>query len=358
MSRMTRLKEDTAATVRCLLITVLMVLTAPGIFEWKKIPTDTRTNVFVDRHIRCVISLGDDMKGANGLVSGFCYELLRKFADENGFTMTAIAEGDHGEEWIDSLRNGIIDIIVLRPEIHSLHEDLNISHSITAGSALATAEGHINEIRQFNNWLSRTKATGCYENLRSKYFRKFNPIKRADAGELSKTVSPYDDLIKKYATGLGWDWRLLAALVYQESKFSISSKSHRGARGLMQVMPKTAKHYGIDDLTDPDMNLFAGTSHLKRLQKMFSKYELEPDELLKFTLAAYNAGEGRIKYLRCLATEMQADPCKWEEVAGIIPLVCKDPVLDLSKFKGEETIGYVNNIMSLYGAICRICPQK
>lgn len=355
---MTRLKEDTAAVIRCILITVFMALTSPGIFELRKTPTDTGTNVFEDRHIRCVISLGDDMKGANGLVSGFCYELLRKFASENSFTITVIAEGDHGEEWIDSLRNGRIDILVLHPELHAGHDDLNISHRLTASSALATAEGHINEIRQFNNWLCRTKVSGCCENLGTKYFRKFNPIKRAEAGEVSNTISPYDDLIKKYASELGWDWRLLAALVYQESKFSISSKSHRGARGLMQVMPKTARNYEVDDLTDPDMNLFAGTSHLKRLQKMFGKYELESGELLKFTLAAYNAGEGRIKYLRCLAAEMQADPCKWEEVAGIIPLVCKDPVLDLDKFNGEETIVYVQNIMSLYEAICRICPQK
>lgn len=355
---MTRLKENTATLLRCLAMTVLMVFTAPGIFEWRKSPTDTGKNVFEDRSIRCVISLGDDMKGADGLVSGFCYELLRKFAAENNFTMTAIAEGDHGEEWIDSLRNGSIDIMVLRPELHEGNCGLNISHRLSANAALATASGHIDEIIQFNNWLNRARVSGYYETLRKKYFRKFNPLKRAGDGEVSGTISPYDDLIKKYASGLGWDWRLLAALVYQESKFSISSKSHRGARGLMQVMPNTAKHYEIDDLTDPDMNLFAGTSHLKRLQKMLGNDALGQEELLKFTLAAYNAGEGRIKYLRGLAAERQADPDKWEDVADIIPLACKDPYLNLNKFNGYETIEYVKNVMALYDAICRICPKK
>lgn len=355
---MIRLKADTAAAIRRLVITVIMVFTFPAIFERNASPTCTRENVFEDRHVRCVISLGDDMKGSNGLVSGFCYELLTKFAAENNCTITTVAEGDHGEEWIDSLRNGIIDIMVLRPELHAGHDDLNFSHRITANTAFATAGCNINEIRQLNNWMNRVRISGDYEKLRAKYFRRFNPIKRAEAGEVSGTISPYDDLIRKYAAELGWDWRLLAALVYQESKFSISSKSHRGARGLMQVMPRTAKHYEVDDLANPEMNLFAGTSHLKRLQKMFSQYGLEPEELLKFTLAAYNAGEGRIKYLRFLALERDVNPGVWENIAEIIPLVCQDPILDLKKFNGEETIAYVRNIMALYDAICTICPQR
>ena len=74
--------------------------------------------------------------------------------------------------------------------------------------------------------------------------------KRAAKGVTSDRVSPYDELIKKYAKELGWDWRMLAAVVYQESKFSINSVSHRGAVGLMQVMPQTGLYYGVEDLTD------------------------------------------------------------------------------------------------------------
>ena len=117
----------------------------------------------------------------------------------------------------------------------------------------------------------------------------------------------YDDLLKQYSKELGWDWRMLAAVVYQESKFSINSTSHRGATGLMQVMPSTAEYYGIDDLLDPEKNLKAGTRHLKRLQKMFEKSGMDQTEQIKFTLAAYNAGEGRIADCRRFAEAKAAE---------------------------------------------------
>jgi membrane-bound lytic murein transglycosylase F len=191
---------------------------------------------------------------------------------------------------------------------------------------------------------------------------KYDPIKRADKGIVSKTLSPYDDVIRKYAAELGWDWRMLAAVVYQESKFSINSRSHRGAQGLMQVMPQTAKHYQVEDLLDPDQNLKAGTSHLKRLQRLYIKQDLEPMELIKFTLAAYNAGEGRVADCRSFAAKQQVDSTKWDEIVKIIPLMREDSILEdesvkLGKFQGHETIAYIDNVMALYDAFCRICPN-
>jgi membrane-bound lytic murein transglycosylase F len=169
-------------------------------------------------------------------------------------------------------------------------------------------------------------------------------------------------VIRKYAAELGWDWRMLAAVVYQESKFSINSRSHRGAQGLMQVMPQTAKHYQVEDLLDPDQNLKAGTSHLKRLQRLYIKQDLEPMELIKFTLAAYNAGEGRVADCRSFAAKQQVDSTKWDEIVKIIPLMREDSILEdesvkLGKFQGHETIAYIDNVMALYDAFCRICPN-
>ena len=155
---------------------------------------------------------------------------------------------------------------------------------------------------------------------------------------------------------------MLAAVVYQESKFSINTSSHRGARGLMQVMPSTAKYYGIDNLLDPDKNLKAGTSHLKRLQRMFDKCEMDDVEKIKFTLAAYNAGEGRIADCRRFAEAKSADSNSWDEIVNLIPLMREDSIREeesvkLGKFQGYETIAYVENIMELYNAICTICPS-
>ena len=131
----------------------------------------------------------------------------------------------------------------------------------------------------------------------------------------------------------------------------------------MQVMPQTGNIYGVEDLMNPEQNIYAGTSHLKRLQKMFSKYDLSQEELIKFTLAAYNAGEGRVMDCRNLAAAKGLDNSRWEEVIKVIPLMREDSILQeesvkLGKFHGYETIDYIDSVMSHYQAICRICPTS
>ena len=107
----------------------------------------------------------------------------------------------------------------------------------------------------------------------------------------------------------------------------------------------------------------AGTRHLKKLQGIFSKYELSQEELIKFTLAAYNAGEGRIIDCRNLAESKGYDNNRWDEIVKIIPLMREDSILEdesvkLGKFQGHETIDYVESVMSHYQAICQICPTS
>ena len=130
----------------------------------------------------------------------------------------------------------------------------------------------------------------------------------------------------------------------------------------MQVMPQTAKYYKVDDLLDPDQNILAGTRHLKRLQNLYIKQNLEHQELVKFTLAAYNAGEGRVADCRNFAASMEVDSNSWDEIVKIIPLMREDSILEeesvkLGKFQGHETIAYIDNVMALYEAFCKICPE-
>lgn len=129
----------------------------------------------------------------------------------------------------------------------------------------------------------------------------------------------------------------------------------------MQVMPATGRKYGIEDLTDPESNLIAGTSHLKRLQNMFVGKGFSQEEIVRFTLAAYNAGEGRIMDCRNLAAAQGLDNRVWENIVKVIPMMREDTILEdetvkLGKFQGHETIAYIENIQSLYKAICTICP--
>lgn len=321
-------------------------------------------NTFIGKEIKCVIDLGDDMRGAHGLETGFSYELLGKFAQAHDCMADIVTvTGKDTTDYLELLKKGKIDILVTHVDDDETFEGMGISHSVNGCSAWITSEENLRGLSQINGWMSCFSATDEYRQIVKRYFNSTNPSKRAERGVIAENVSPYDSILKEYASALGWDWRMLAAVVYQESKFSINSCSHRGAKGLMQVMPRTAMKYGIYDLSDPEKNIEAGTEHLKRLQRLYRNEGMSHDELIKFTLASYNAGEGRISDCRSLAAAMSKDNTKWENIVDVIPMMREDSILDNNavkhgKFQGHETIAYVDNIMDIYKAICKIHPNS
>ena len=344
-----------------MLFSFLVICMTPLLERGRVLSGASSTNAFAGEELTCVIDLGNDMYDSDGLKTGFSYDLLNKFAKDNKCSVKIVIP-DNIEDYQDSLENGRIDILVTSTSDATIAERANI-RQLDNHTLWAVRKDDTHKARSLDVWMSHFKGSESYTDLQNKYYRTFNPHKRARKNMLTSTVSPYDDLFRKYAAELDWDWRMLAAVVYQESRFSINSVSHRGAVGLMQVMPQTAGTYGVNDLVNPEKNLKAGTSHLKRLQKMLKKNGLEGDELVKFTLAAYNAGEGRIADCRRFAESINADSRKWSEITAIIPQMREDSILEnkdvkLGKFQGYETIAYVDNIMSLYESICMIHPSR
>lgn len=354
-----KLKERTRLKLRYAIVSLFVICITPLCERGRMLNGAHSDNSLAGRNLTCVIDLGDEMYGGHGLETGMNYELLCRFAEDNRCNVSIISSSK-GENTLDSLKTEKADIVI--SHMHDLISDsISLSRPLNTCSAWAVRNDREDDLRQINIWISHIRASGELDRINSRYSSCANPVKRAENGVTVRSVSPYDDLLKKYAAQLGWDWRMLAAVVYQESKFSINSRSHRGAQGLMQVMPGTAEYYGVDDLLDPEKNLMAGTSHLKRLQRIFSKHGLSGEELVKFTLAAYNAGEGRIIDCRNFAEARQVDNSTWDGIVSVIPLMREDAILEeesvrLGKFQGHETIAYVENIMTLYNAICTICP--
>lgn len=166
-------------------------------------------------------------------------------------------------------------------------------------------------------------------------------------------ISPYDSLIKVYSDSVGLDWRLVAAVIYHESGFDNDVRSRRGAAGLMQMMPETAAWLGAEDITDPIEGVRVGTLYLKQLHHAYRGHTSDPEERLKFALAAYNAGQGRIRDCINYAKIRGVDSSSWDSIVAIIPDMSDDAILELDtikfgKFKGVETIAYVDNVMSKY----------
>lgn len=167
-------------------------------------------------------------------------------------------------------------------------------------------------------------------------------------------LSPFDSLIRRGANTLGWDWRLLASLIYQESRFLPQGESWAGARGLMQLMPRTATEFGAFDLDDPRQSIDAGVGYLKFLQDYWSKKVPDAEERLKFILASYNVGLSHVVDARKLAEKYGKDPQRWYEHVEFFlsrksePEYYRDPIVTAGYCKCEEPINYVRDILDRY----------
>ncbi len=104
-------------------------------------------------------------------------------------------------------------------------------------------------LEELNSWITGFKTTREYARLETKYFRdhvRHEWPRRSTFATYTGKVSPFDDIIRSYSDSIGWDWRLVASLIYQESRFNPSVISPVGAYGLMQVMPETGRYFGFD----------------------------------------------------------------------------------------------------------------
>ena len=318
---------------------------------------DTSRDTFAGDTVRCAIAIGDNMYSKE-LMTGFNYELLEKFAGTDNCSMTIVPATER-DNYVDSLLTGCVDIVVLPYKDTSI-AGITVSKPVE-GCVWAVKSGRFSHIREINLWLGHYMSSDEYSEMKDRFFRSYNPYPKAEYGIRTRTISPYDSLIKKYAASMGWDWRMLAAVIYQESRFSINSMSSRGATGLMQVMPSTALHYEVSDLIDPEQNIIAGTSHLKRLQRLYRSTDISREEQIKFVLAAYNAGEGRIEDCRKFAEDSNMDNTRWDDIVKEIPDMRDRDLVEASslkfgRFNGSETISYVDSVLDHYKAFCTICP--
>jgi len=214
-------------------------------------------------------------------------------------------------------------------------------------------------ISELNGWITGFKTTREYARLERKYFSGMRPASIAGseyfATNSSGKVSPFDDIIKNYADSIGWDWRLIAALIYQESRFNPSVTSPRGAYGLMQVKPSTGLHFGYDVTRSVENNIRAGISYIRMLDRIFSPWVTDPDERVKFILASYNAGHGHVIDAIRLAEKNGLDPGRWDDNVSLFlerkadPAFYDDPVVRNGRLRqGVQVNAYVADILKRY----------
>ena len=229
-------------------------------------------------------------------------------------------------------------IFNLRDSIPKNYADY-IEHSVVIEDDYVCAVKLGNDIllENINYWISHFKQTSEYEKLWSAA-KKSASRSRYGFGLTRYTISQYDDLVKKHSRTIDWDWRLLSALIYQESKFNQGVVSPRGAIGLMQVMESTAERHGVSDVYNPEFNILAGVRELSRLQRRYKKMGADSLNTIILTLAAYNCGEGKIQQCMKVAQAKGKDSLIWE---------------NLTENVSRETSIHVENILRQYDLYSR-----
>ena len=217
-----------------------------------------------------------------------------------------------------------------------------------------------------DRWLARHQGTPAWNRRYEKYFvdRRGYRERRESRYLTSATsqLSEFDPLIKRYAEGLDWDWRLLAAQAFQESRFDPRARSWAGAAGLLQLMPATARQFGVLDVYDPEDNVRGGARYLAWLEDYWQDQIPDPEERLRFVLASYNAGQGHVQDARRLATKYGDDPTSWDDVSYWMlqksrTEVYTDPVVYFGFVRGLEPVTYVAYILERYRHYLRFVAE-
>ncbi len=272
------------------------------------------------------------------------------------------------EDLIRMVADSEIDYTVASREIALINKDyynnIDISATLTPPQDIAFTihRKHRKLAYALNKFISASRKNQYLYSLYEKYFQTDRILvqtkSKSDSAipSDSKGISIFDGLIQRYAEKTQWDWRLIAAMIKQESGFNPTARSWAGAMGLMQLMPGTAKKFGLhtySEIYHPELNIQTGTKYIVWLEDFWK--DIQDDiERKKFILASYNAGQGHIRDAQRLARKYGYNPQKWDgHVEYFIlnkskPVFYMDPVSKHGYCRGSETFNYVRSIIKIY----------
>jgi len=303
----------------------------------------------------------------------FMSPYYRSFLKQTAKRPTLIEDPDISQEGlIRKVSEGKI-LYLLCPENTAMvykrfYQNLDASIVVFPLYAYAWGVNHNSDtlLMKLNDWLAGSKKSGEFKKTYLDYFanQKIVTNMRSDYVTLrGDHLSPFDKELRELSLKIHWDWRLLASLVYEESNFHLGQVSSKSAYGLMQLMPETAMKMGMDSISTPTQQLAAGVRYIKYLDEQLPDEITNPKDRIKFILAAYNIGIGRVLLAREKAKKYGKDPNRWDGNVEyyLLRRSKKDPYAktdsvneDASDYTME---GFVDDIISRYYHYKNNIPQ-
>ncbi|MGV6862726.1 MAG: transporter substrate-binding domain-containing protein [Putridiphycobacter sp.] len=284
-------------------------------------------------------------------------------------------EGDiTSEELIKMVEEEEIKYTITDENVAKINQEYypNIDASVTISGdqdiAFAGRKTATKLIDTLNYWLENKKNRSTVGEVKRKYFERTNLINKAvdeySTVTLDGQLSPYDEIVKKESAKIGWDWRLVSSILYQESKFETWKVSWAGAFGLFQFMPSTAAGYGINQNSSAEAQIKAG---LKKLGKNYNSWLEEvhdSTEAIYFTLATFNAGKGHVDDARALTKKYGKNQNKWFGHVNKMmlnlsqPKFYRDKVVTNGYMRGVETYNYVTEVIQRFDEYKHAFPDN
>jgi membrane-bound lytic murein transglycosylase F len=234
----------------------------------------------------------------------------------------------------------------------AFHPEIRIAFDLSGGKTLAWAVDtrDASLLQRVTAFYSTLKAEGRLASILDTYYGntdRFDYIQaRVFIDDVETRLPQYRQWFREAAAEVGVDWRLLAAVGYQESHWNPSATSHTGVRGLMMLTEETARALNVNDRLDPRDSIFGGARYFVWLRNQIPRRILEPDRTW-FTLAAYNVGVGHLEDARILTQMHGKDPDSWNDVREHLPLLTQSKWYSRVKrgyARGWEPVRFVENI--------------
>tara|TARA_R110000772_G_scaffold27658_14_gene70275 strand:- start:8442 stop:10112 length:1671 start_codon:yes stop_codon:yes gene_type:complete len=311
-----------------------------------------------------------DLTGEFMVVAGSGHsETLRNFQAQNPTLSWQETNDKDSEELLEAVLADELDYTVVDSNILALmrrrYPELSIGFSLSQsqGIAWATSKKSDDALRAaLIEYFGEIHENGTLAALEDKHFghvRQFNYVDTRDfIRSASSKLTPYLSLFERYANDL--DWRLLAALSYQESHWDPKAKSVTGVRGLMMLTLNTAKDLGVTSRLDPEQSIRGGSEYLSSLLTRIPDRIPSPDRLW-FALAAYNIGLGHLEDARVLTERQGGNPDMWVDVKKRLPQLRQKRYYKTTRYgyaRGNEAVIYVDNIRRYYDTLVWLNEQQ
>ena len=287
-------------------------------------------------------------------------KLLQHLSDQIGDTIYIVeCVSLNSVDLVKAVSSGQIDYTVVEEYVarmasiglKGLDTKLNVSVEQPLGWAIYNHDGDSSLLYALNSWIDNFEQRNLNRIL-AKYVNKGNVF--APEKPSNGHLSPFDDMIKVAAKKIGWDWRLLASLIYQESRFKLDLESEKGAFGLMQLMPVVMERYNIGYDATVEEQLNAGAQLLHYLEKCLDDKVADSVERVKFVLAAYNSGLGHVYDAQRLASKYGKYPDVWDNNVDYFILnkskkqYYNDTCCKAGYLRGTETYRFVEEVLDRY----------